>query len=100
MRHRVLSLAFQIIKKILKSVTIRILYLSIICLNSGTQEKCLEGWKKNIKIYNIETQIMFQRLKKRNKVFKKMAYTKKPIKMNEIYCKRSLGGGGKVNVSI
>ena len=45
---------------------------------------------------------MFQRLKKRNKVFKKMAYTTttKPIKMNEIYCKWSLGGGGKVNISI
>ena len=43
---------------------------------------------------------MFQRLKKRNKVLKKMAYTRKPIKINEIYCKRCLGGGGKVNISI
>ena len=29
-----------------------------------------------------------------------MAYTRKPIKMNEIYCKWCLGGGGKVNISI
>ena len=35
---------------------------------------------------------MFQRLKKVSKVFKKMAYTRKPIKINKIYCKGCLGG--------
>ena len=38
-RHTVLSLVFWIIKKILKSLTICILYLSIICLNSAIQEQ-------------------------------------------------------------
>ena len=38
-RHRVLSLVFQIIEKKLKPLTICILYLSIICLNPGIQEK-------------------------------------------------------------
>ena len=37
-RHR-LSLVFQIIKKIFKPLTICILYLSVICLKSGIQEK-------------------------------------------------------------
>ena len=36
---------------------------------------------------------MFQLDKKRNKLLKKKTYTRKPIKMNEIYCKRHLGGG-------
>ena len=36
-RHRVLSLVFQIIKETLKSLTICILWLSIICLNLGIQ---------------------------------------------------------------
>ena len=41
---------------------------------------------------------MFQRLKKRKKGFKKMAYTRKPIKMNEIYCERCFDGvwGGEL----
>ena len=43
---------------------------------------------------------MFQRPKKRNKVFKKMAYTRKPTKINKIYCKRCLGWYGTVNISI
>ena len=37
---------------------------------------------------------MFQGLKKETK-FKKMAYTRKPIKMNQIYWKRCLGGVGE-----
>ena len=53
----------------------------------------LEGLKKNIiKIYNIEKQISFNHSKKEAKL-KKMAYTRKPIKMNKIYCKWCLGGG-------
>ena len=53
----------------------------------------LEGLKKNIiEIYNIEKQISFNDSKKETK-FKKMAYTRKPFKTNEIYCKRWLGGG-------
>ena len=38
-RHRLLSLVFQITKKIFKPLTICILYLSAICLKSGIQEK-------------------------------------------------------------
>ena len=30
---------------------------------------------------------------KKKQTFKKKTYTRKPIKMNEIYCKRHLGGG-------
>ena len=36
--HRMLSVVFQTIKEILKSLTIYILYLSIICLNPGIQK--------------------------------------------------------------
>ena len=43
---------------------------------------------------------MFQKLKTRNKAFQKMAYTRKPTKINEIYCKRCLGGYGTVHISI
>ena len=43
---------------------------------------------------------MFQKLQKKQQSLKKMAYTRKPIKINGIYCKRRLGGGGKVNISI
>ena len=32
--------------------------------------------------------------------FLKIACTRKPFKINEIYCKRCLGGVGKVNISI
>ena len=42
---------------------------------------------------------MFQRLKKKQNL-KKMTCTRKPIKMNEIYCKRVWAGDGKVNISI
>ena len=53
----------------------------------------LEGLKENInKMYNIEKQICFNDSKKETK-FKKMEYTTKIIKMNEIYSKRCLGGG-------
>ena len=33
---------------------------------------------------------------KQKQSFKEMAYSRKPIEMNEIYCKRCLGGGGGV----
>ena len=36
---------------------------------------------------------MLQRLKKKKQSLKKMTYTRKPIKMSEIYSKRSLGDG-------
>ena len=66
-----------------------------------TRKMSLEGLKKNvIKIYNIEQQICFNDSKKEITFFKKMTYTRKPIKMNEIYCKPCLGWGGNVNVSI
>ena len=46
---------FPDIKKILKSLTTNVLYLSIICFNPGIQKISLEGLKKNInEIYNIE----------------------------------------------
>ena len=70
--HRVLSLALLIKKKILKSLTFCFLYLSIICLNKPKTKN-----KKN-----------------------KKAYTRKPIKINEIYCKGCLGRGGKENILI
>ena len=43
---------------------------------------------------------MLQRLKEKVKFFKTITYTKKPIKINKIYCKRYLSEGGKVNMSI
>ena len=53
----------------------------------------LEGLKKNvIKIHSIEKQTFFNDSKKKQR-FKKTAYTRKPIEMNEIYCKSCLGTG-------
>ena len=62
-----------------------------------TKQISLEGLKKNIiKIYNIEKKICFNDSKKETKLAYTripMAYTGKPIKINEIYCKRCLGVG-------
>ena len=67
-RHRVHSLIFQIIKVILKSLTICILDLSIICFRKIR----LEGLMENIiKIYIIEKQIYFNDSKKGTMFFKK-----------------------------
>ena len=51
-----------------------------------TRKISLERLKKNI--IN-----MFQRLNKRNKVYEKITYTRKPVKINKIYYKRCLAGG-------
>ena len=57
-----------------------------------------EGLKKDvIKVYNIEKQICFNDSKTETKL-KKMTYTRKPIKINEIY--RCLREGSKANISI
>ena len=50
-----------------------------------TRKITLQGLKKNITIkFNVSA------TEKRNKVYRKMAFARKPIKMNEIYCKRCL----------
>ena len=82
-------------KKILKSLTIYISYLKVICLNPGIQNKIsLEGLKKGIISYNIEKQIYFNDAKREDKDLK-MAYTRKPIEISEIYGKRGLGEVGE-----
>ena len=59
-----------------------------------TRKISLEGLKKNIiRICNIEKQICSNNSKKETKFFWRMAYNRKPIKMNEIYCKNCLDGG-------
>ena len=63
-----------------------------LCKVRDTRKISLEGLKKNvIKIYNIEKQVCFNDSKNETKS-KKMACTI-PINMNDIYCKRGLGGG-------
>ena len=48
----------------------------------------------------MEEQICSNDSKKKQSFFKKITYTKKPIKIKKIYCKRYLSEGGKVNMSI
>ena len=63
-----------------------------LCKVRDTRKISLEGLKKNvIKIYNIEKQVCFNDSKNETKS-KKMACTIS-INMNNIYCKRGLGGG-------
>ena len=84
----------------LKSFTICISYLSIIWLNLKIQKNKSGRIGKNlIKICNFEKQICFNDSKKETK-FKKKVYTRKCIKINEIYAKGAWTGAGKVNISI
>ena len=65
------------------------------------QKNRLEGLKKNlIKIYNIEKQICFNDSKKETKFKKKIAYTRKPIKITKFTANGAFAGVGKVNISI
>ena len=64
----------------------------------NTSKRSLERLRKNIKICNIEKQICFKNSKKEKRFFLKMAYARKPIKMNNIYSKRCLDRGIKVNI--
>ena len=50
----------------------------------NTSKRSLERLRKNIKICNIEKQICFKNSKKEKRFFLKMAYARKPIKMNNI----------------
>ena len=63
----------------------------------NTSKRSLERLRKNIKICNIEKQICFKNSKKEKRIFLKMAYARKPIKMNNIYSKRCFDRGIKVN---
>ena len=63
----------------------------------NTSKRSLERLRKNIKICNIEKQICFKNSKKKKRIFLEMAYARKPIKMNNIYSKRCLDRGIKVN---
>ena len=87
--HRVLSLVFQIKKENFEIINhLHLIFRYYLFKVRDTRKICPEGLKKNIiKIYNNEKQICFSNSKKQtNKVYKKVAYTRKPIKMNEIYC--------------
>ena len=64
----------------------------------NTSKRSLERLRKNIKICNIEKQICFKNSKKKKRIFLEMAYARKPIKMNNIYSKRCLDRGIKVNI--
>ena len=85
-RHRVLSLVFQIIKKILKSLTIWILYLSIICVKSGIKFTTLRSK------YVSTTQKMKQSLKKWHVLYL--------LTWTTFTAKGAWVGGGKVNILI
>ena len=64
----------------------------------NTSKRSLERLRKNIKICNIEKEICFNNSKKETQRFLKIAYTRKPIKMNNVYSKRCLDRGIKVNI--
>ena len=67
-------------------------YLYYLFKFRDTTKISLEGLKENItKIYNIRNKYGSTTQKSKQR-FKKMAYTRKPIKMNEVYCKRCLSG--------
>ena len=64
----------------------------------NTSKRSLERLRKNIKIRNIEKQICFNDSKKEKKSFLKIAYTRKLLKMNNIYSKTCLDRGIKVSI--
>ena len=64
----------------------------------NTSKRSLERLRKNIKICKIEKQICFNNSKKEKQSSLKMGYPRKSIKMNNIYSKRCLDRGIKVNI--
>ena len=67
-------------------------YLYYLFKFRDTTKISLEGLKENItKIHHIRNKYG-STTQKRKQRFKKMACTRKPIKMNEVYCKRCLSG--------
>ena len=64
----------------------------------STRKRSLERLRKNMKIWNIEKQICFNNSKKEKQSFLKRAYTRKTIKMKNIYSTRCLDRVIKINI--